>query len=89
MCPWGSSLLLGNANGGVRRLQIGTDNQLPKLVEVSGQQQLKPTAKRELLCCGATQQQLDFRYLCRICSATATAPRQHQHCQTGLSCGTP
>jgi hypothetical protein len=41
MCPWGSSLLLGNANGGIRRLQIGSDDPVehrPKLVEVSGQQ---------------------------------------------------
>jgi hypothetical protein len=41
MCPWGSSLLLGNANGGIRRLQIGSDDPIehrPKLVEVSGQQ---------------------------------------------------
>jgi hypothetical protein len=40
MCPWGSSLLLGNANGGIRRLQIGSDDPVdhkPKLVEVSGQ----------------------------------------------------
>ncbi|WIA42361.1 hypothetical protein OEZ86_008370 [Tetradesmus obliquus] len=38
ICPWGSSLLVGNANGGIRRLQIGSDDSAehkPKLVEVS------------------------------------------------------
>ncbi|KAF8057275.1 hypothetical protein HT031_006083 [Scenedesmus sp. PABB004] len=38
MCPWGSSLLLGNSNGGLRRLQISSEDGRggkPKLVEVS------------------------------------------------------
>lgn len=40
MCPFGSSLLVGMASGGIRRLQIGSDNiasRQPRLVEVSGQ----------------------------------------------------
>jgi hypothetical protein len=39
MCPWGSSLLLGNANGGLRRLQISSEDarsSLPRLTEVTG-----------------------------------------------------
>lgn len=39
MCPFGTSLLVGMASGGIRRLQIGRENvqtQKPKLVEVSG-----------------------------------------------------
>lgn len=42
ICPWGTSLLVGNANGGIRRLQIGTESyhsKIPRLVDVSGQQQ--------------------------------------------------
>lgn len=41
MCPFGTSLLLAMASGGIRRLQIGSDTingaPQPKLVEVSGQ----------------------------------------------------
>ena len=39
MCPFGSSLLVGMASGGIRRLQIGSENivtRQPRLVEVSG-----------------------------------------------------
>lgn len=39
MCPFGSSLLVGMASGGIRRLQIGSldlETRRPKLVEVSG-----------------------------------------------------
>lgn len=39
MCPFGASLLVGMAKGGIRRLQIGRENvntDQPKLVEVSG-----------------------------------------------------
>lgn len=39
MCPFGSSLLVGMASGGIRRLQIGSADpatRRPKLVEVSG-----------------------------------------------------
>ncbi|KAF6263968.1 hypothetical protein COO60DRAFT_1698480 [Scenedesmus sp. NREL 46B-D3] len=46
MCPWGASLLLGNANGGIRLLQICSDDPVehrPKLVEVSAAFQEKLT----------------------------------------------
>jgi hypothetical protein len=52
MCPWGSSLLLGNANGGIRRLQIGSDDPLehkPKLVEVSGQQHVVTPGQQHVM----------------------------------------
>jgi hypothetical protein len=42
MCPFGASLLVGMASGGIRRLQIGRENvnnDQPKLVEVSGGKQ--------------------------------------------------
>lgn len=48
ICPWGSSLLVGTAKGGIRRLQVGTERhnnkQLPRLVDVSGQQDPDPAA---------------------------------------------
>jgi hypothetical protein len=40
MCPFGTSLLVGMASGGIRRLQIssqGLTGRLLKLVEVSGE----------------------------------------------------
>jgi hypothetical protein len=40
MCPFGSSLLVGMASGGIRRLQIGSADpatRRPKLVDVSGE----------------------------------------------------
>jgi hypothetical protein len=39
MCPFGTSLLVGMASGGIRRLQISRSDGhtlQPKLVEVSG-----------------------------------------------------
>lgn len=45
MCPFGASLLVGMASGGIRRLQIGRENvntDQPKLVEVSGGAQVLP-----------------------------------------------
>eukprot|EP00775_Hariotina_reticulata_P002765 gene2765-3059_t len=38
ICPWGATLLLGNANGGIRRLQIGSESDpegRPRVIEVS------------------------------------------------------
>lgn len=42
MCPFGTSLLVGMASGGIRRLQIGSEDltmKKPTLVEVSGELQ--------------------------------------------------
>lgn len=54
MCPWGASLLLGNANGGIRRLQVGSDDLAtgkPKLVEVSGALQRCAVLARRMHAC--------------------------------------
>jgi hypothetical protein len=36
LAPTGNTLLLGNANGGIRRFQIMHTGSVPKLIEVSG-----------------------------------------------------